>query len=286
MKFTNVQEYLNTGTGTAGTLLFPKNIYKTLIPEVDKALIPRTEAALYMGPADIPGSSITVDFETPNKMKVRKTAEGGSIWLADDEWQSVTFTPVKYSLGLRITSEFEEDNKFPGLVTRIIGKAGKRFAENETSLILTALQSASNSISGGSAITIPNITRMMQYLEDSDYEATSFLHGNEILYDLRNIDTFVDFQKVGNTEMLTRGYLGNIYGMNCMKFSTNAAPSSTYSKYAYAFDKSEAYGIAEKRLITVKSFDLDSHDMKAVAITQRLDIQLLRDSAIARVTTS
>ena len=56
-----VKELLNTDLGTEGQLLIPRKIYDTLIQEVDKNLIPRSEAALLFGPGDIPGSSIDVD---------------------------------------------------------------------------------------------------------------------------------------------------------------------------------------------------------------------------------
>jgi len=45
-ELTNVKELLQTDIGTEGSLLIPKKIYDTLIEEVDKALIPRDEAAL------------------------------------------------------------------------------------------------------------------------------------------------------------------------------------------------------------------------------------------------
>jgi hypothetical protein len=74
--------------------------------------------------------------------------------------------------------------------------------------------------------------------------------------------------------------------MNFAKFSTNAAPSSTYAKYAYLFDRSQAYGIAIKRDVTVENFTLPSNDMEAAAVTQRIDVQLLRSIAVAKITTS
>lgn len=280
-----LKEYLNTGTGTEGSLLIPKKIYDTLIEEVDKVLIPRSEAALYFGPSDIPGSSIDVDLEDENTMDVRAIAEGASVFQDQVSYSSTNMKPKKYGVGIRITRELLEDAKW-NLLQHNIKVAGKRLAENETSLILTALQGATNAVSGGTAITIPNITRAMQYLEDSDYTATSMLVGNEVLNDLRNIDTFVEADKVGNTEMLQRGFLGTIYGMKVMRFSTNAAPSTTYSKYAYVYDNMHAYMIAEKRPITVEGFELPANDMSAASITQRINVKLLRDNAVARITTS
>ena len=179
-----------------------------------------------------------------------------------------------------------EDAKW-NLLEHNIRIAGKRFAENETLLILQdALDNASNTVTGGAAITIANITRAMQYLDDADYSPTTLFVGMEVLNDLRNIDNFVEFNKVGNTDMLQRGFLGTIYGLNVVKFSTNAAPSSTYSKYAYITDKMHAYVIAEKRPVTVANFELPVYDMSAANITQRLKVRHLRANAIAKITTA
>jgi HK97 family phage major capsid protein len=280
-----VKELLQTATGTEGSLLIPKKIYDTLILEVEKALIPRSEAAIFFGPADIPGSSIDVNFATPNKQKVRLIGEGAEIALDQAEYTSTNIKPLKYGVAVRITKELLEDGKW-NLLEHNIKLAGKRLAENETSLVLAALQACTNAVSGGAAITIANITRALQYLDDNDYRGTSLLVGMEVLNDLRNIDTFVEYQKVGNTEMISKGFQGVIYGLQVMKFSTNAAPSTTYSKYAYVLDKDQAYAIAEKRPITIENFDLPTFDMSGAAITQRIAVSLLRDASVCRISTT
>lgn len=281
-----IQELLHTGLGTEGQLLIPRKIHDTLIEEVDKNLIPRSEAAMYFGPSDIPGSSIDVDLVTPNKMSVRIVAEGAEIPIDQTEYTSFNLKPVKWGVALRITREMLEDGKW-NLLDHNVKVAGKRFAEKETSLIISdALDNASNTVTGGAAITIANITRAMQYLDDSDYAPTTLFVGMEVLNDLRNIDTFVEANKVGNTDMLARGFLGTIYGLNVIKFSTNAAPSSTYSKYAYVTDKMHAYVIAEKRPITIENFDLPVYDMQGASVTQRIKVRHLRAEAIAKITTA
>ena len=68
----NVKSFLNTGIATEGQLLIVRKIFDTLVPEVDKALIPRSEAAIYAGPGEVPGSSLDVDLETPNTLDVRE----------------------------------------------------------------------------------------------------------------------------------------------------------------------------------------------------------------------
>ena len=215
-----VQEFLSTAIGTEGQLLIPRKIHDTLIDEVDKNLIPRSEAALYFGPSDIPGSSIDVDKVTPNTMDVRLVGEGAQIPIDNALYTSQNLKPKKYGVSIRITKEMLEDAKW-NLLTHNIGIAGKRMAENETNLIITnGLDAANSTITGGAAITIANITRAMQYLEDEDYTPTTLFVGMEVLADLRNIDTFVEANKVGNRDMLERGFLGTIFGL---KESCNAA---------------------------------------------------------------
>ena len=281
-----IKELLQTGLGTEGQLLIPRKIHDTLIDEVDKNLIPRSEAALYFGPGDIPGSSIDVDLVTPNTMNIRVVGEGAESPIDEPAYTSFNLKPIKYGVAIRITSEMMEDSKW-NLLEHSVRTAGKRFAENETSLIITdGLDNAESTVAGGAAITIANITRAMQYLDDEDYTPTTLFVGMEVLNDLRNIDTFVEANKVGNTDMLQRGFLGTIYGLNVVKFSTNAAPSSTYSKYAYVTDKMHAYVMAEKRTVTIRNFELPVNDMSAANITQRIKVRYLRAKAIAKITTS
>ena len=106
---------------------------------------------------------------------------------------------------------------------------------------------------------------------------------DEVLNDLRNIDTFVLYQNIGNTDMLDAGFLGTIYGLQVIRVSTNAGMTNTS---AYVTDKAHAYIIAEKRPVTVEGFDLQTHDMSGVVVTQRIKVDDLRSSAIAKITTS
>lgn len=277
-----VQELMGTGLGTQGQLLIPRKIYDTLIEDLDRAVIPRSEAAIYLGPSQIPGSSVDIDLISVNTMKVREIAEGGEISIHPEEYTNVNLKPVKYGVAIRITRELMEDSKWD-LLAHNVKTAGRRLAENENSLVITALDGAANTVTGGATIVISNITRAMQYLEDSDFQPTTFAVGMEVLNDLRNLDTFVEFDKVGNTEMLTKGFLGNIYGLNVFKVSTNAGMTTTSS---YVFDKSHAYAIAEKRPVTVENFELPAFDMSAASITQRITVTALRTSAIAKITTT
>ena len=279
----NVQEYINTPLGTEGSLLIVKKIADNLIAEVDKNLIPRSEAAMYFGPEAIPGSSIDVDLETPDSLSVRIINEGAEFPLDASEYTSFNVKPDKYGVAIRITKEMLEDGKW-NLLQRNIAIAGKRLAENETSLIISqALDNAANTVAGGAAITISNITTAMQYLEASDYSPSTFFVGVEVLNDLRNIDTFTEADKLGSREMLEKGFVGVLYGMNVIKLSSNAGMTVTTS---YVTDKTQAYLIAEKRRITVENFTLPSFDMSGAVVSQRLRCRQVRTQALATITTS
>jgi len=286
MAFKHITEYISTEDGTAGTILIPKLIFDRLIPEVNKALLPRELAAFVLGPTQIQGSSMTINLEAPNTLDIRKVGEGAEIPLDNIDIDTVTVTPVKYGVAVRITREMIEDSQFPMFEINI-GAVGKRFAEKETELVITALDGANATTSGGAAITIANMTESMQDLEDNDYEPTDILIGTEVLNDLRNIDTFVEAQRAGDTEMLNTGFKGNIYGLKVTLFSSNATPApSIYKKYAYVLDRKEAYLIAIKRDITIENFNLPSYDMQGAAITNRISVHLLRSKAVSKITTS
>jgi HK97 family phage major capsid protein len=278
-----IKELLSTGIGTVGTLLIPQRIYDTLIDEAEKALIPRSEAALVF--SGFEGPTFNYNLITPNTLKVRVVGEGAEIPIDQAEQTTSSITPLKWGVSLRITREMLEDAQWNMLETNL-KIAGRRFAENETNLILTALDGAANTVAGGAAVTIANITRAIQYLRDADYNPTTLFIGNEVLYDLQNIDTFVEADKAGDTEMLRNGYRGRIFGLNVLNFSTNAAPSTTYTKYAYVTDRENAYVIAEKRPISVERFELPQYDQSAAAITQRIKVNTLRTSAICNITSS
>lgn len=282
----HIQEYIGTEDGIAGTLLIPKLIMPALIAEVEKALIPRELASQVWGPGQIQGSSFSVDLETFDTMDVRQIGEGAEIPLDALDYSSVTFTPKKYGVAIRITREMTEDSQFP-IIEGQIRAAGRRFAEKENELILTALDGAGTTVAGGAAVTLSNFTEAIAGLENNSFMATDVIVGNEVIQDLRNIDTFVEANKAGNTDMMSRGFLGTIYGMNVVRFDDKASPTpGTYKKYAYVIDRSQAYGLAVKRDLTVENFDLPTYDMQGAAITWRFDVQLLRANAVAKITTA
>ncbi len=277
-----IKELLQTDIGTEGSLLIMRKIHDTLIQSVDKTLIPRSEAAWVIGPAQVPGSSYDFNLADEHSLDARAIGEGAEIFHDNEGYSDINIKPVKYGVQIRITSEMLEDAKW-NLLDMNVNTAGKRLAENENSLVITALDTAANTVTGGAAVTIQNITTAMQNVEDNDYTPTTLIVGNEVLTDLRNIDTFVEANKAGNTEMLQRGFLGTIYGLNVLRVSSNAGATATT---AYVFDRTEAYAIVEKRPMTVERFRLETFDMDGAIVTQRVAVAALRTNAISNITSS
>ena len=105
-----LSELLHTGVGTEGQLLIPRKILPTLIDESQKNLIPRELAAMYIGPAQIPGASIDINRVVEYKQKVRLVAEGAEVPLDQTEYNNLNVKPLKYGVAIRITREMLEED--------------------------------------------------------------------------------------------------------------------------------------------------------------------------------
>ena len=279
MKMADIKEFLTTATGTEGSLLIEKKIYDILVEAVEKKRIGRELAAIYIGPAGIPGSSVDIDLVTADSMAVATIAEGAAVPIETVNYTSTNLKPVKYGVRPLITKEMQEDGKWD-LMEHNIKIAGTEMGENEDGLIVTALASAANTITGAEAITLSNISRAMQYLEDSDYTATDIICGPEVANDFRNIDIF---QKPSETpEMMRTGFIGTIFGCAVHVVSANILTST----YCYMLDRNHAFAIAEKRPVSVERYDDVTHDLSGAVVTQRITVKIIRTSAVCLITTT
>ena len=283
MALQKIQELLTTGTGTEGSLLIQRTI-SPLFDDVEASLIGRQWAAMVFGPADIPGSSVDLQIVTLNSLEVEVVAEGAEIPLGNAAYTNTNVKPKKYGIRPQITREMLEDGKW-NLIEHNLRYAALKLAENENSLTVTALDGASNTVAGGAAITIANITTGMQHLEGASMKPRVLFVGPEVMNDLRNIDTFAEVNKYGSNEMMRTGVVGKIYGMDVVVVSTDGLTGYT-STTAYVVDPVHAFVVAEKRPVTVEQYDDVTHDMQGAVITQRVAVATLRGQAIAKITTS
>ena len=281
---TKINEYISRADGIAGQLLIPQLILPTIIEEVEKNLIPREMAAFVIGPSEFKGSTMYKNLETPDTMDVRVVSEGAEVPLDNIDYESVSFTPIKYGVAIRITREMIEDSQVE-LLNRNIRTAGRRFAENETNLVLAQLDDANATTAGGDAVTIANIVESIYDVRAQDYRPTDYLLGEEQYSDLMNIDTFVEADKAGNTGFMSTGRVGTIFGLSVSTFSANAGTNAVATS-GYIFDRTQAYAIAIARDISMESLTLPTYDMEGAVLTQRIDVENLRTKAISKITTS
>ena len=284
MVMRKINEYISRADGIAGQLLIPQLILPTIIEEVEKNLIPREMAAFVISPSEFQGSTMYKNLETANTMDVREVGEGAEVPLDNIDFESVSFTPIKYGVAIRITREMIEDSQFD-LKSPNIRTAGRRFAENETNLILAQVDTANATTGGGAALTIANIAESIFDVRSNDFRATDYLLGEEQYHDLMNIDTFVEADKAGNSSFLRTGVVGTIFGLNVVTFSANAGANAVATS-GYIFDRSQAYAIALARDITMEAVTLPAFDMEGAVLTQRIAVATLRTTAIYKITTT
>lgn len=275
-------ELLNTGLATEGSKLIVKKIYDTLLRERDKKRLPQEIIAINVGPGGCPGSSVDFNNIVKDSITIQKIAEGAEFPLEADAYAEFNVKPVKKGCALSITAEMQEDGKWDLLQASIKSVAMRLADENDTDMVSSGLTNATNTVSGGANITVANITRAMQYLEDEDYVPSDMIVGNEVANDMRNIDTFVEADKFGSREALQSGFIGTLFGMKVWRAGTTALNTL----HAYVIDREYALIKVTKRPITIKNFDDVKRDLSgAVVSTRYLYRQLFADAMCKIITT-
>lgn len=284
----SLRELWTTTTGESE--LIPAYLYETCFEAMKKELVFRPLAAAVI--SNIPGSSVDIDSETiEGSNPVLQIAEGAEIPINSNPYETFNLKPLKYGIRPMVTKEMIEDSKFD-VVELQLRRAGYQMAWNEDTLIQRTLaagsSAASHDITGGSAITVANITAGMKSLENDNFKPDTLVVSPDVLYDLRNMDLFVEANKLGSTEMLQTGFVGKIYGMNViLSNNANGGTDGTATTYdAYIIDSKSAFIIAEKRPLTIEKYDDVTRDIAGIVLVQRIAARYLYKNAICRITTT
>jgi len=271
--------------------LIPDTLYSNLIDAVALNVIGTQLLALRMGPSAIKGSSIDVVTTDRNSSAVHTISEGQEVPIDLAAFSTFNMKPLKYGVRPVVTKEMQEDGQWD-MIQANIKEAGKRMAEKLDSLILTEINTAAalttddngttrsaKSTTGGTAITISDITTAMAGLENDNYQPSDLIVSVENANDIRNIDTFVEADKSGVMNP-TKSLIGTIFGMKV--WVTNNITAS----YSYVIDKDHALCLAEKRPITIERYDDVTRDLSGVVITARWKARYLRPDASYRIITT
>lgn len=265
--------------------LIPSQIYSTLIESVREVLV-GTQIVQRIGPESIPGSSIDIDLNTKDAMVVEQTSEASEFFKSTAGAETINMKPVKYTVDIQISREMIEDSKF-SLVEWQIQEAGYQFAKKMDALIMAQIKTGADAntvahaTSSGSAMTLANITATMKFLEADGYTPSHMIVNAGAAEDLRNMDTFVEADKLGSRETFERGLVGRVFGMNVIE--TNQAALDTTYDYCLLVDSRHALILAEKRPISIAKYNQENKDIVGIAVSARFKARYKRKEACAYV---
>lgn len=272
-------------TRTGESELIESEIYAVLIRAVRRKLVGTQLLARRIGPESIPGSSIDVDLETKNSMWVERTGEGAEFFKSHSKAETFNLKPEKFTLDVQITKEMLEDAKF-ALVEWQIDQAGYEMGEEMDYEILAQIKAGADAntvahaVNSGTAVTVAKINDTIAFLEADDHHATDMVVDSGSATDLRNIDTFVEADKLGSRETFERGLIGRIMGMNVFMTQQAALRQTTYN-YCLVVDREHALVMAEKRPISIARYDQVNKDITGIAVSARFKARYLRAEACA-----
>jgi len=277
-----LQEVLTT---SAESELIPSEIYSTLIESVREVLV-GTQICRRIGPESIPGSSIDIDMTTKDTMLVEDTAETAEFGKGHAAAETFNLKPVKRTVDIQISREMIEDSKF-SLVEWQIQEAGYQMAKKMDSRIMTEIKDGADAAAtvahttdSGSAMTLANISATMKFIEADGYTVTHMLVDAGATDDLRNMDTFVEADKLGSREAFERGLVGRIFGANVIKTNQAHLAQTTYD-YILMVDAKHALVLAEKRPISIARYNQENKDIVGIAVSARFEVRYLRANACA-----
>lgn len=275
----SLQELVNSDDAA---YLIPSYIYDKVSEAAKMKLVGRNLCAMILGPSDIPGSDVYLPIES-TRPTILEVGEGAELWNGATSYTRRTLTPKKYGDLVTITSEVEEDSKFR-MVDLQLQSIGYKMAEKEDyELWKVAYTNAGNTVNAGTAVTPDDLVDAIAYLEASYFKATDLVVSPTVASDLRKYDTFTEADKVGNRDMFTTGFIGQIYGMNTY-ISPNVNQTTTYD--AFVIDRTQALVLGEKRPLTVKQQEDVMRDRMVYGVSMRIGGTYLQSSAICRIYSS
>lgn len=232
------------------------------------------------------GSTLDWNKADKDSMLVRKIAEGANARLTHETYTQISITPEKFGGTVKITNEMIEDSNFP-LIDRMLRQAGRELANTEDTIIFNSFADSTNGFiqntdhditSQGTEIGIVDITNSMQQIEEQDYDPDTYIINPKQINELRQIDTFVEADKVGDRRTFENGFVGRIFGIDAVKSTILAADT------AYVIDKTEAGSLVIRRPLTIEKFEDPMRDLVGATFTQRMAARVIEERAGVRIT--
>jgi len=239
------------------------------------------------------GAGTTLDFIRADKdtMEFRLTAEGAEIPIDAEAYTKVQVTPLKYANQVVISSELQEDANWD-IMRMNLQQAGREYGAKEDAIIVAAMANSTYGFeasvtpsahawsTSGSELSVSDIANAMYLIESQDYAPNAMLTNPKQIYELRQIDTFVEADKVGNRVTFEKGFVGKIFGMEVV------ISSSCTADKVYVLDTNYAGVLVIRRPLTMKTFELPNRDVIAAALTSRFASKMTHPDAGSQITVS
>lgn len=235
-------------------------------------------------------SGAALDFVLADKdsMAFRRIGESVNIPIDVESYTKHTVTPVKFGDVILVSAEIQEDANWD-VMKRNLRQAGREAGVKEDDIIFDALgdgtygfpsEAGHDYTSAGTEIAIADITGMMKLVEENDYFPNALVLHPEQINELRQIDTFVEADKVGSRITFEKGFVGKIFGMDVVTSTTVGA------SYGYLLDTREAGVLVVRRPLTMKTYEIPERDSLGAALTFRTEARCLRPKAGCKLTVS
>lgn len=234
------------------------------------------------------GSSLNFELADKDSMIVGRVGETAEIPLTRETYTEIIVTPRKYGGVVKISKEMIEDSNFE-LIERNLRQAGREMANTETQKVFDAFNDTTlgfpkngdhDITSAGTEFGIIDITNGMQQIEEQDYIPNVMALNPKQVNEIRQIDTFVEADKVGNRNTFEKGFVGKIFSLDSVVSSIQSAD------VVHILDQTEAGVMVIRRPLTVERWNDPLRDLVAAGFTQRFETVVLRARAGVKITIS
>ena len=229
------------------------------------------------------GSALNFELETKNSITFNRVAETGLLLKDVENYTEVIVTPVKYGCSVAIAREAIEDMKWD-VIKRNLTALGIQAGLKEDALVVAAMAdstygfyagtgSSHRVTTTGTELDIVDIVNAIVYPRTDDCNPNIMLLNPKQEGELNQIDTFVEADKVGNRTTFEKGFIGRIYGLDCI------ISSSCTADRVYILDTSRAGVIVIRRDLSTSLFEVPERDSRGIACTFREAAQVLYPEA-------
>ena len=279
---TRIFEALDT-TVNSGLIL--TDIYRKMqeAVRIQTVAVP-TLVAQRFGPKDIPGTSLELRLQTPSSLAFKRKAERAKAWEDEEVYTPLTYTPKTWGVDIVASDEIQEDSLF-NVLTMNAQTAAEEYGILVDNSFFSAVETGADANTSAHKTTITaditntDIVDTMAFLETDNAPPTHFVVCVDHATELRQLDTFVEADKVGSREEFANGFLGRIHGMDMLRTNNNYTANSSY-----IVNKNKAIAMTEKRPLRLRAWNDVRRGESGFTADARFSLDYLYTEACSYIT--